>query len=113
MKHEIKRISKILDELVTFCFLHGTNEMNVNIENHNEYFKISFVIDNIDCTDRRVQELKKLLNSPRQEEIEEYYWELAGECDSDTEFTLVGAMVDRAEVEFKGTSLYLTLYRYR
>jgi hypothetical protein len=113
MKHEVKRISKILDEIITFCFLHGTKNMQVNIENHDEYFKIHFESDNIDCNDIRVKQLKDLLNCPRQEEIEEYYWELAGECDRDTELSLVGVMVDKAEVNFKGSSLSITLYRYK
>lgn len=111
MRHEIKRISKILDELITFCFLHGTKIMNISLENQEEYFKIHLESDNIDCNDVRVKELKKLLNYPRQEEVEEYYWELAGECDTDTELTLVGMMVDKAEVNFYGTSLAITLYR--
>lgn len=111
MKHEIKRISKILDELITFCFLHGTNNMNISLENHKDYFKIHLESDNIDCNDIRVKQLKEFLDYPRQSEVEEYYWELAGECDSDTELTLVGMMVDKAEVSFDGTSLSITLYR--
>ncbi|RKD34203.1 hypothetical protein [Thermohalobacter berrensis] len=113
MKHEMKRISKILDELITFCFLHGTKKMDLSLEDNEDYFKIHLEIDNIDCNDERVKLLKDLLNYPRQQEMEEYYWELAGECDRDTELTLVGIMTDKAEVEFKGTSLYITLYRYK
>ena len=111
MKHEIKKISKILDELVTFCFKHGTNNMNISVENGETFFKIKIHTDNIDCDNKRVKLLKDLLNMPRQTEIEEYYWELAGENDHDTELSLVGMMVDEAEVEFQDTALTITLYR--
>jgi len=113
MKHEVKKISKILDELITFSFNHGTNKMHIEIEDHNEYFKIELQSNNIDCNDKRVNLLDDLLNCPRQPEIEEYYWELTGECDRDTELSLVGIMVDKAEVEFKGSALRITLYRYK
>ena len=111
MKHEIRRISKILDELITFCFLHGTKDMDISIKNHEDYFKIKINTDTIDCSDEKVIRLKELLDYPRQEEMEEYYWELAGECDFDTELSLVGMMVDKAEVHFEGSSLSITLYR--
>lgn len=113
MKHEIKKISKILDELVTFCFKHGTNKMDISVENSKDFFKVELHTDNIDCDNKRVKLLKNLLNSPRQTEIEEYYWELAGENDHDTELSLVGIMVDEAEVVFEGTALTITLYRYK
>ncbi|MTI49734.1 MAG: hypothetical protein FH761_18030 [Firmicutes bacterium] len=113
MKHEVKKISKIIDELVTFCLLHGTNSMNISIENSEEYFKISISGDSIDCKDKRVKKLKQLLSGPRQTEIEEYYWELAGENDRDTELCLVGAMIDKAEVNYDEKDLSITLYRYK
>lgn len=113
MKHEVKKISKILDELVTFCLLHGTNTMNIAIENHKDFFKLQIQGDSIDCNDKRVKKLKNLLTSPRQTEIEEYYWELAGENDHDTELSLVGAMIDKAEIEFCEDNFAITLYRYK
>lgn len=113
MKHEIKKISKILDEIITFAFHHGTDKMNISIENNSEYFKIQIDVDNVDYTDKKVKQLKQLLSTPRQPECEEYYWELTGECDTDTELSLVGIMTDIAEVNFKGDSLNITLYRYK
>jgi len=111
VKHEIKKVSKILDELITFCFLHGTNNMDISLENTKEHFKIKLVSDNIDCSDARVQKLNDLLNEPRHQEMEEHYWELTGESDHDTELCLVGMMVDKAIVEFNGSSLSIVLYR--
>ena len=113
MNRDIKKISKILDEIITFAFLHGTDKMNISIENQDELYKIHIEANNLDCTDRRVQQLSQLLDTPRQPEVEEYYWELTGECDTDTELCLVGIMVDKAEVKFNGNALTITLYRYK
>ncbi|WP_026895498.1 hypothetical protein [Clostridiisalibacter paucivorans] len=113
MKHEIKKVSKILDELTTFFFTKGAKNIDVSISDQDEYFKISCKVDNIDCSDFRVKKISELLNQPRQPEMEAYYWELTGECDTDTELSLVGMMVDKAEISFKGVSLSIVLYRYK
>jgi len=113
MDHEIKKISKIIDELITFFLLHGTDKMNVSIESTEECYKIHIDCNNINCSDKKVQLLNNYLNSPRQPEVEEYYWELTGESDIAPELSLVGAMIDKAEIDFKGTSISITLYRYK
>lgn len=113
MNHEIKKISKIIDELATFCLLHGAKLMNMSIENNEDYFKITLDIDNIDSTNKRVKRLEELLNCPRQSEMEEFYWELTGESDHDSELSMVGMMVDKAKLEYVGNSLKMILYRYK
>ncbi|WP_425447588.1 hypothetical protein [Dethiothermospora halolimnae] len=113
MKHEIRRVSKILDELITFCFVHGTDDLDISINKRDDHFKIHIDANTIDCSDKRVKKLKELLDIPRQSEYEEYYWELTGESDCDTELSLVGSMVDKAKVVFHGDALEITLYRYK
>ncbi|MTI67868.1 MAG: hypothetical protein FH753_14880 [Firmicutes bacterium] len=113
MKHEIKKVSKILDELVTFCFTHGTKDMNINIKETKEYFKMTIESDNVNCNDERVKRLNELLAGPRQSEMEEHYWELTGESDCDTELTLVGMMIDKVDIKFDNSSLTMVLFRYK
>jgi len=38
---------------------------------------------------------------PRRHDIEEYYWELTGDDDLDTELSLVGMMVDDVVIDYK------------
>lgn len=111
MKHEIKKISKIVDELMTFCFQNEATDMTIAVKERADYFKIKMIVDNIAFSDERVVHLEEYLNGGRQLEIEEYYWELAGECDLDTELCLVGMMVDKAEVSHTDNSLSIILYR--
>jgi len=113
MKHEIKKISKIVDELMTFCFQHECHDMTISVTDKPDYFKIKMIVDNIDVADERVVHLEELLNGGRQLEMEEYCWELAGESDQDTELCLVGMMIDKAEVQYEGNSLSIKLYRYK
>ncbi|MBS4538260.1 hypothetical protein GOQ27_07280 [Clostridium sp. D2Q-11] len=113
MNHEIKKISKIIDELSTFCLLHGAKLMNMSVENNKDHFKIILEMDNLDYSNKKVSRLEKLLNCPRQAEMEEFYWELTGESDHDSELSIVGMMVDKADIVFEENSLKLTLYRYK
>jgi len=111
LNHEIKKISKIIDELSTFCLLHGAKLMNMSVENNKDHFKIILEMDNLDYSNKKVSRLEKLLNCPRQ--AEEFYWELTGESDHDSELSIVGMMVDKADIVFEENSLKLTLYRYK
>lgn len=111
MKHDIKKVSKIIDELSTFCLMHGTSTMNIKVENNDDHFKISFDLNCIDYEDKKVARLEKLLNIPRQTEMEEFYWELTGESDHDSELSIVGMMIDKVEFIKKDKSLKIILYR--
>ncbi|MGO1368975.1 MAG: hypothetical protein ACTHVE_10915 [Senegalia sp. (in: firmicutes)] len=111
MKHDIKKVSKIIDEMSTFCLTHGANTMNMIVENKKNFFKLTFDIDCMDNNDKKVKLLKRLLSVPRQFEMEEFYWELTGESDHDTELSMVGMMVDEVEFIQKDESLRIILYR--
>ncbi|QGU96597.1 hypothetical protein GOM49_17225 [Clostridium bovifaecis] len=113
MRHEVKKVSKIVDELIEFCFLHSTEKVNVTVENKKDRFEIIAHSDNVNCSDEKVERLKELLSVQRQNEIEEYYWQLAGEDEHNGEFSLVGMMVDEAEVKFTCPSLTIKLVRYK
>ena len=45
--------------------------------------------------------------------MEEYYWALVGDCDVANELSLVGMMVDEAEVQHEGSEIKISLYRYK
>ncbi|WIF95716.1 hypothetical protein [Caminicella sporogenes] len=43
--------------------------------------------------------------------MEEYFWELTGDYDIDTELTLVGMMTDKAEINFNNNEIKVNLIR--
>jgi hypothetical protein len=111
MRHEMKKIGRIIDELITSLLIEDTNELEIKIKTSNEETSIDIMDYNTHYTDEEAQRLDQLLNEQRQHEIEEYYWQLAGETDEGDELVLLSAMIDRAVVEIKDGNLHLELIR--
>jgi hypothetical protein len=111
MRHEMKKIGRIIDELITSLLIEDTNELEIKIKTSNEETSIDIIDYNTHYTDEEAQRLDQLLNEQRQHEIEEYYWQLAGETDEGDELVLLSAMIDRAVVEIKDGNLHLELIR--
>jgi len=51
------------------------------------------------------------LNTQRQNEVEGYYWQLAGDDNNGDELYLVGAMIDDAKVELIERDLHIRFTR--
>jgi hypothetical protein len=111
MRHEMKKIGRIIDELITSLLIEDTNELEIKIKTSNEETSIDILDYNTHYSEEEVQRLDQLLNEQRQHEIEEYYWQLAGETDEGDELVLLSAMIDRAVVEIKDGNLHLELIR--
>jgi hypothetical protein len=111
MRHEMKKIGRIVDELTTLFLNEDTNEIDLKIlTNQTETiitlkdYQTRFKLDEI-------KRLEDMLNQQRQREIEEYYWQLAGETDEGDELVLVSAMIDEAKLELIDGNLFMTLIR--
>lgn len=111
MRHEIKKICKIVDELTTLLLKEDTNEVDFKIKRLPEETRIYITDYNTKYDQAAVDDLMQCLNVQRQHEVEEYYWQLVGECDCDSELTVIGAMIDQAIIELKDGNLYMTLIR--
>ncbi len=111
MKHNKKKISKIIDELITY-FLHiGSKHIQIDVLDEEHQYKIVFNCNIHDVDNKCMDKLVKGLNFDKQEEMEEYYWELAGECDTDTELSIVGMMINQYDLNIKDDELELIIYR--
>ncbi|MDH8679250.1 hypothetical protein QE109_13920 [Fusibacter bizertensis] len=111
MKHEVKKICKIVDELTTLFLKEDTNEVDFKIITQPDRAIVKIVDYNTKYSEEFIAHLKKTLNNQRQSEIEEYYWQLAGETDDDDELTLISVMIDSATVEKRDGNLYIELVR--
>ncbi len=112
MRHENKKIGKIVDELVTFFCAYGANKIAVNIARLDDRIDFSFVVDHLDENEKIVKMFEDLINFPREEDFDEVYWNLAGESDHDTELTLVAYMIDKVLFSHKDDSFEVILTRY-
>ncbi len=102
MKHINQRNIKIVTELMGYCYNHGSDNVHIDIsKEHNSKKIIIFIRAQIPTLCKEdLETLEKLLHAPRCHEMEEYYWNLTGDNDIDSELTLVGMMIDEAHINF-------------
>lgn len=113
MKYEIQKISKIVEEIIDFFYSHSAKKVNISIEETKDSFIIEVQSDHIHCSNDNAKHLKDLLNVQRQREMEEYYWQLAGNDLDGDEYNLVGMMVDESYIDYTAPSLKVKLVRYK
>lgn len=111
MQHEVKKISRIVDELTTFFLKEDTNEIEFKIKREIDRTIIDIVDYNTHFDEDSIREISEILNVQRQIEIEAYYWQLAGETDSGEELLLIGTMIDQAIVKKENGNLIIKLIR--
>ena len=111
MKFKIEKNIKIINELISYFYKLGIVDIYIDIinDNDNSYFYIFWKVDNISSNE--IYSLVSILNTPRQHEIENYYWNLGGECEFDSELTLVGMMINSAKVSYKDKILKISIIR--
>ena len=111
MKYQFEKKLKIINELMTYLYKLGSKDINVRLEkgNSSTLFLIWGEIDSISSDE--LDNLSTMLNTDRQHEIEEYYWNLGGESESDGELSLVGMMIDKVEITYSNNILTFKIYR--
>ncbi len=113
MKHVNKRLCKIVDEVFTYFLNIGANDITVNFKDKDDHYQINLKCNYTSMNKKKLDKLIKYINHPKSEEMEEYYWELAGESDIDTELTLVGMMTDDKTIEVTEDTIEIKLKRYK
>ncbi len=113
MIHEEKKLGNIVEELTMFFFSVGGNRISSQIEKNAQQVIISFESDYAPEYRENLQVLHKYLNEPRNEGMEDIYWELAGsgEPGESAQLLLIGVMVDKAEVSIEEDKVRLKLYK--
>lgn len=112
MRHESKKIAKLIDELTTMFLNTHTNKVEFSVEMLEDRSIIKLVDYNTNVTQERANYLNTAFNKPRQPAIEEYYWQIMGSHDTEDEVTLLSMMTDAASVEIRDGNLYIELLRY-
>jgi len=102
---EKMKATKILEELIGYFFNHNIDHLQMELEYKNIEFMIK--VQGI-CSSKPydLDHLDEMLNTPRQAELEEYYWGLLGGNSQRQELNLLGSLVD-----FSEGSLSVTVYR--
>lgn len=114
MKYELKKFVKVVDELLTYCMLtFDSAKVNVAIEQDASAFRACFSLPDASIAPEQVEALRGKLSADRSPELEDYYWQLAGELEDSHELDLVAKMCDRSEVDAPGGVLTIRLTRKR
>ena len=115
MRHTGKKIVKIIEELTMYFISIESDKIESSIHREENQYVIHFhSIFNPEYREN-LNSLEKYLNTPRNEAMEDLYWELAGSGDpgETSQLLLVGMMIDQADVVIheEANSIDVTLYR--
>lgn len=111
MKHSKKRILNITNEISMNLFAVGANNISIQIQERDADYSIhiesDFSIEKLD----KVKHLIEALQTKPHAEIEEFYWELAGDSDVGNELYLICMMLDHIEVKLVDNSIILDMLK--
>ena len=113
MTHEEKKVGKIIEELTMFFFSVGAEHIQTGIDRQDNRVVITMESDYAPDCEYGLHRLKEYLNEPKNDGMEDIYWELAGTGDpgESNQLLLVGMMLDQAEVEIEPKKVKLKLYK--
>lgn len=111
MKFQNEKLIKLMNELVNFCLGIGMNDLDISFKCHKDKGEItvSGYADNPPMEE--LQELEEILNAPRQDELEEYYWVLVGDGHGMHELEMVGTLVDNGSIVYEDKILTIYICR--
>lgn len=111
MKHEVKKVTLVVNELLTYLLLNGGENIDVTINHNVNCSKVTFTQNPCHFSQQFIEALEHNLNTQRQNEVEGYYWNLVGTDDIGDELHLVGAMIDHATVTCVNHVLVIEIVR--
>lgn len=108
MKFKREKLIRIMNELVNFCLNIGMTDLDIKFDCHKDRGKVTVSGYSENPPMIRLTDLEDILNAPRQEELEEYYWILVGEGHGHQELEMIGTLVDSGSVTYEDR--ILTIY---
>lgn len=116
MRHEEKKLTKIIEELTIYFFSLGASKIKSEIEKMENKEKIVFRANYLPEYESEIQELEDYLNmEQRNDGMEDIYWELAGtgEPGESNQMLLLAMMIDEYQMYKFEHEIELHLYRNR
>lgn len=115
MKHTKRKITKIVDEMITFFYSVGATRIETTLIQESDAHTI-IIRGNYDPSEvETLRQLGPKLNQERNLEYEEMYWNLTGmsHLEDEVELHLVSSLVDSATVLIEPDYCQVTLIRKR
>lgn len=100
MKHMCQRNARIAEEMILLAFRYGSKDISLNLKTEENITTINVLASKIILSEETILSITKLLEAPRCKEMEEYFWNLTGECDTDFELSLIGVMTNSVKINY-------------
>lgn len=113
MKHLRQRNISLLSEFTSYLVSLGCDDIHIDFKTKDDAITLNFSAINSELTEKNIAKLTRLLNTPRRQDIEEYYWELNGSENFYSELALIGMMIDEAQVSYIDNVLNVSLIRLK
>lgn len=107
--HEIEKNVKIIDEIILLLFHKGHHKFDFSLDYTEEESLITVRLD--DPEKKILAKLEKEIHIERDEELEDYGWELLGECSDHRETMCLGMLVDSMDLNYEGDKAIIVLHR--
>ncbi|MDX9805495.1 MAG: hypothetical protein RBT87_06660 [bacterium] len=111
MRYEVKKITKMIDEVLTFFIYSYNSCAKVDLICQEDGYRIGFDFPGLIISDEELNRIKKLLKAKRDPSLTNYYWQLTGEIEDDAELYLVALMADKIDIKKDETGVKLIIYR--
>lgn len=111
MINEIKKVAKIVDEVLTFFMFNYNSEAAIDVRCKDNVFYLKFRFSPLDIGKKELEQLEQKFTASRQPELESYYWQLAGETEADNEISLVAMICDTGKIQLEDKTLKIELTR--
>lgn len=112
MRHEVKKITKIIDEIMTYClFNYDAMLADLSVNRNSDAWRLEFIFTGIELSPDELSALQKKLKNRRNHELEDYYWQLTGEIEDSNELELVAMMSDEVAISYEESKLTIELVR--
>lgn len=111
MRHKREKLMRIMNELVIFCENLDMCNLTINFKLEKNQGQVMISGHCEDPPLKRLENLETILNAPRQEELEEYYWALVGEDHGHQELEMVGYLVDSGSITYVDDILTICIVR--
>jgi len=109
MQNRIRSV-KILEEVIGYFIHHKIDHMDIQFFADDEKMDIT-VSGTTETAPKDLKNLENLLNEPRKQEYEEYYWSLLGATGKRQELRLLGSLVDSGRAVYQDGILTVSVKR--
>lgn len=111
MRFQNEKLIKLMSELINFCIEIDMNDLDISFSSHKDKGEITVSGYAENPPMKKLKNLEKIINTPRQEELEEYYWMLVGHGHGMQELEMIGPLVDNGSITYKDKILTIYICR--